>query len=268
MYQKPANFMRFNNVMHICASVLLLASSTSAASAGGIIASLPPLAGLTQLLAEAPQTTCLLPANADPHHFQIRPRQSEALHQADVLLRASADDGGWSGLQFHGQTVDLWNNENHAWLNPANVARALPRLAEAIHQPVDHHSEAEIQRMDAALVQALAPLKEHGVIMQHPAWEHVMEHYGIPVRAVLESEHHGHEHGPHMLEHALEILDQHPDSVLIASKGHSNRSLEWLQQHATTKPRIITLDPLGQCGMSWSELMQANIDQLTQIRHP
>lgn len=238
-----------------------------------IAVTLPPLAGLVAMLDKSSENFCLLSAGADPHHFQISPRRAEQLKQAELLIRAPGTDAGWPLPPDNAQTLRLWPQQNHAWLVPGEVAKALPQIAAtliALHPG----REAEIRRQLAAALatvrdidvrwqQALAPLRSRGVIMQHPAWQPLLEAAGVPVLAVLESPLHGHEEGPHVLEKALAILKTHPDAWLIGDIRHSNRSLEWLARHADHPVRLVYLDALGDCGTGWEALMQDNLDKMS-----
>jgi hypothetical protein len=59
------------------------------------------------------------------------------------------------------------------------------------------------------------------------------------------------------------MLEKHPDAVLIGDVRHSNRSLEWLASHSSSK-KIIFLDALGSCGDSWVALMRQNISRISE----
>jgi zinc transport system substrate-binding protein len=237
-----------------------------------VAVTLPPLAGLVSMLDDQTESFCLLPGGADPHHFQLQPRSIESLHQSRLLIRASFDDGGWPLPAHHANTLDLWPDMDHGWLSPTAVRKALPRIADALMALYPERSDDIALRLKQALVQtffiesdwqtALMPVKKSGVMMQHPAWQRLMNEMNIPVLAVLESGRHGHQHGPHLLEDALAKLNKNPDTWLFADIGHSQRALDWLALHAKPTPHRITLDALGQCGMSWVELMRANLNRI------
>ncbi len=248
------------------------------AAASGIAVTLPPLAGLVLMLDEQAEISCLLPAGADPHHFQLTPRKIEQLQQQQLLIRSPYDDGGWPLPPHHAHTLPLWPDHDHGWLNPADVRSALPRIAEALialrpqrSARIERTLQQALQQVDAIEQQwrqALEPLRSGGVIMQHPAWRRLMRAADVPVREVLESTRHGHEHGPHKLEHALSALKQHPDAWLIADAAHSNKALNWLARHAPRPPHRVTLNTLGQCGLPWPALMRLNIARIRQAQQP
>jgi len=247
-------------------------------SAAEIAVTLPPLAGLVTMLDKQAKVMCLLPVGADPHHFQLTPRKIEAMRQSKLLIRAPFDDGGWPLPPNHARSLKLWSGISHGWLNPEFVRAALPAIAEALITLHPEKAAAIAAAQDKALAQtntieqswriALAALKASGVLMQHPAWQGLMQSMDVPVLAVLESAHHGHEYGPHKLEHALATLNQHPDAWLLADNRHNNRALEWLAEHASQAPHKITLDALGTCGLPWSDLMQQNIARITEQIQP
>jgi len=262
--------------------ILLTFHSPVIAKATDIITTLPPLAGLVHWLKPDANVSCLLPANADPHHFQLSPRQVQNLQQSKLLIRSSQDDGHWPSLQSSAHVLDLWpghnhdhkhHSLNHAWLNPHAVQEILPTLAKQLQVMYPKDREAIQHQLKLALTQSQqvwqawqtmsqsTQLNHYGVIMQHPSWANLFQALHIPIFNSLESEQHGHEYGPRKLESALKQLQQHPRVRLIADSNHSNRALLWLQSHHQSSS-IITLDALGTCDQSWQQLMQQNLDTL------
>jgi len=241
--------------------------------AAGIIATIPPLAAVVQMLDKETPVSCLLPPGSDPHHFQLSPRQVEKLNRAGLLIRSSKDDHGWMQIPANTPVIDIWPKQDHAWLNPDNLLVALPAVARqliSIFPDKKTAIEANLKlsmaragKIRSELRKALSPLQKSGVMMQHPSWRRLFDAYDIPVLSVLESHNHGHEHGPRHLERALNTLEKHPDAVLVGDIRHSNRSLEWLASHGNGRD-ILFLDALGSCGDSWSELMQKNIARLSE----
>ncbi|TLS68693.1 manganese-binding protein [Mariprofundus erugo] len=242
------------------------------ASATTVAVTLPPLAGLVSMLDERAELFCLLPAGADPHHFQMQPRMVERLRKSDLFIRASRDDGGWPLLAAQSGVLDLWPQRDHGWVSPAEVRRVLPEIAQALisREPASEarirsnlaQALAQVTQIEQLWRQQLQSARQTGVMMQHPAWGHLLDEMGVPVLAVLESGHHGHEYGPHMLEDALTKMHQHPGVWLLGDRGHDSKALDWLAAHAETPAHRVTLDVLGQCGVSWPALMQENIDRL------
>jgi len=267
--------MLFYNIGQLTMAAVVVISAPFCVSATEIAVTLPPLAGLVSMLDKQAQVLCLLPAGADPHHFQLTPRKIEALNRTQLLIRASFDDGGWPLPPNHSRTLNIWPATGHGWLNPQAVRTALPRIADALTRLHPGQARAITASLNKALKQtrdieqswhtALSTAKVSGILMQHPAWRGLMQSMDVPIFAVLESAHHGHEYGPHKLEHALTTLDQHPDAWLLADSSHSNRALDWLARHAAHPARQITLDALGDCGLPWPQLMYRNIARITAV---
>jgi len=264
--------LRMRNITRLFLAAMLWLCVPSMTWAATISVTLPPLAGLVMLLDAEADVQCLLPAGADPHHFQMQPRTVERLQQSALLIRASRDDGGWPLPALHGNTLDLWPDTDHGWVSPAAVREALPVIAQALinMQPEqEQHIQLrlkqalqQVTQVETAWQQALKPGKTTGVIMQHPSWRRLLQEMGVPVLDVLESGHHGHEFGPHMLEHAQAKLKKHPGAWLLADAGHSATALDWLAAHSDVPAHRITLDALGRCKQPWDVLMLANIQQL------
>lgn len=264
MRHQPAT----NTVMLLAMMLLMPAVSL----AETITTTLPPLAGLVKMVTPDTEVACLLTAGGDPHHFTLSPRQAEGLRQSQLLIRSSRDDGGWKLFTGNITVLDLWPEQDHAWLSPERVEAALPRIAAVLKKLEPQKAdqiEARLQQalrkvreIDEAWQATLQKMAVQGVVMQHPSWKHLFESKGVPVHAVLESDKHGHEHGPHALEEAHHTIDEHPHAVLIGDIRHSNRTLEWVAHHQHDNDKPIYLDALGSCGTSWDALMNANLQKL------
>ncbi|MDX8403941.1 MAG: metal ABC transporter substrate-binding protein [Mariprofundaceae bacterium] len=258
--------------MIFLSGILFTAADSSVAHSAEIVVTIPPIAGIVQMLDKENKVTCLLPSGSDPHHFQLSPRQIEKLQQATLLVRTSKDDHGWLKLSSDIPAIDLWPNQSHAWLNPDHVQAILPRLAEKLISLAPKKRALILKNLkvaqkrtglvNAELAYALKGLKTDGIMMQHPSWRSLFKRFDIPVLTSLESQHHGHELTPRHLEEALSILKKNPDAVLIGSLRHSNRSLVWLSNHAGNKKEILYLDALGSCDHDWPTLMQQNIARI------
>ncbi len=221
------------------------------------------------------KSVCLLPAGADPHHFQPSPKQVTLLNQGHLLIRATRDDLGWPIKTDNNPVFDISASQAHGWLEFGLVRQVLPALARSLIQQYPLHQKKITAHLNSALKtvdhldsqwrDTLATIKHKGVFMQHPAWQGLLESSGVPIWQVLESHQHGHEHGPRHLEKALRIFKQHPDALLLGSLRHSNRSLEWLNNHRPQPEKIIKLDALGSCNMPWDKLMSDNLKQLRSL---
>ncbi|ATX80562.1 ABC-type Zn uptake system ZnuABC, Zn-binding component ZnuA [Mariprofundus aestuarium] len=254
--------------------LMLLLTAPFMVSAAEIAATLPPLAGLVKMLDNKAEVMCLLPTGADPHHFQMQPRTIEKLAKSRLLIRSSFDDGGWPLPPNHENVLDIWPDKDHGWVSPKEVRLILPHIANALIK-LDPQQEVSLNsNLNKAIAitfaiekqwqKALEQVRSSGVIMQHPSWRRLMVDMQVPVLNVLESGHHGHEHGPHALDDSLHQLEEHPGAWLISDAGHTNRALDWLRQHSYQAPHHITLDALADCNTSWDQLMLQNLQQVSE----
>ncbi|HID36776.1 MAG TPA: zinc ABC transporter substrate-binding protein [Ghiorsea sp.] len=294
VYHHQQGYITLNFSRITCFFLLLFPSISHATSQQipPVLVTLPPLSGLVLALSPDLNIQCLLPNNADPHHFQLTPRQVNHLQHATLLVRSPRDDQSWAMLQPAAPTFSLWqehentpdtltdaheheHTDSHAWLNPKLVASELPHLAEALIQsnPANEQNiQKQLKRSQQQtkntwqqwqdMVKA-QQLKQRGVMMQHPSWRGLFEALGVPIRGVLESSQHGQEYGPRKLEKALQVLKEYPKTILIADSNHSNRALKWLQKHSSNT--MIQLDALGACGEPWQHLMQRNLKTLSTL---
>jgi len=235
---------------------------------------LPALAGIVHWISPDATVQCLLPAGADPHHFHPGPRQIERVQKAELLLRSSRDDVAWfdhtSVADF--PVLDLWSVEHgthdHAWLLPADVYAQIPNVIRSLQGVLPQQKNmaaasklaADVAAISQAWQAVMDVLRQRGVIMQHPSWQPLFEHYQVPILAVLESNNIGHSHGYHAqdLDKALQQLKQHPQALLIADRRHDDAGLKWLQRHHPAS-QLVYLEPVGTCDQTWPELMRQNI---------
>jgi len=253
----------------ICTTLCLLPTPVRA----DIAVTLPALAGIVSMLDNQAHVFCLLPGNADPHHFQLTARTIERLRQARLLIRTSSSDAGWN-LHPTVPSLDLWPDTSHGWLRPLKVHDILPLLAnqlQKIHPErkllIGHalkHALKTCDRLQLAWKNRLTSYRKTGFIMQHPAWQGLMDDLDIPVWMVLEKFQHGHELGPKRLERAMHLLSSRPGIRLLGDTRHSNRALFWLAQHGKV-PEPTLLDAVGNCSIGWKEMMQKNMAWLKPL---
>ncbi len=251
-------------ILCLCLACTVLSVSTSAATA--VMSSIPPLASLVRLLDPSLKVQVLLPAHADPHHFSLRPRQATALRQSPLLLRTSAIDGQWQGLEQHSKAVlDLWPQQEHAWLHAEAVAKVLPRLTLALQKAYPSHQKQLQQGLQKALQQCALVQQAWQKLMQQPipalvltdtAWTSVFA--SLQPQVSLQSGHHGGLH-PHALEAALALMRHYPQAWLLADVHHDQRTVAWLKSHSQQPYRFIQLDSLGHADDNWLQLMQRNM---------
>ena len=80
--------------MRLILALLFIAQPLMAAPK--VAATLPPIAGLVAEIMQGVATpSALIPANAEPHHFSLRPSQISALREADIVFAVGLDLEPW-----------------------------------------------------------------------------------------------------------------------------------------------------------------------------
>jgi ABC-type Zn uptake system ZnuABC Zn-binding protein ZnuA len=150
------------------------------------------------------QVTSLLEPNSDPHDFEPRPSDLEALAAADLILRSGGEVDGWLGeaIEASGSgapVVDLLGrvhrlgDDPHWWQDPRNALRAAAAIkAELV--AVDPAGEAEYRRagrayrgelraLDGAIqacIDAL-PADRRKLVTSHDALGYFAAAYGLEI---------------------------------------------------------------------------------------
>jgi manganese/iron transport system permease protein len=151
----------------------------------------------------------LLKPNTDPHEYEPRPDDVEALADADVIFRSGGDLDDWideaaDDAGSKAQVVDLSNGlphlrrpggelDPHWWHDPRNVTRAVVRLAEGLVRAAPER-EAQVARRTrnyALLVRAVdlevarcirsIPPTQRKLVTDHDAFSYFAARYGMQV---------------------------------------------------------------------------------------
>jgi ABC-type Zn uptake system ZnuABC Zn-binding protein ZnuA/ABC-type Mn2+/Zn2+ transport system permease subunit len=151
----------------------------------------------------------LLKPNTDPHEYEPRPDDVEALADADVIFRSGGDLDDWideaaSDAGSKAEVVDLSNGlphlrrrggelDPHWWHDPRNVTRAVLRMAEGLVRAAPER-EAQVARRTrnyALLVQAVdlevarcmrsIPSAQRKLVTDHDAFGYFAARYGMQV---------------------------------------------------------------------------------------
>jgi ABC-type Zn uptake system ZnuABC Zn-binding protein ZnuA len=160
-----ARVLRLAPILSACALLALApgCGSDSEAAAGAevrVVATTTQAADLAREVAgERAAVTGLLPPNADPHDYEVRPGDVKALLNADLVISSGGEVDAWLGdaidasgthaprivLADH---VDVRDGDPHWWQDPRNAVKATAAIATALAS-VDPHGAAAYRR-DAA----------------------------------------------------------------------------------------------------------------------
>lgn len=162
----------------------------------------------------------LIPPNADPHDYEARPSDIEALAEADVIVRSGGDLDGWlaEAIEASGteaKVVTLIDHvktrtgeahhedgpaeeeaeaiDPHWWHDPRNAVLAVSAIRDALvaadgggseaYRAAAERYTAQIEELDTAVAACLEaiPAAERKLVTTHDALGYYAERYGIEV---------------------------------------------------------------------------------------
>jgi ABC-type Zn uptake system ZnuABC Zn-binding protein ZnuA len=146
----------------------------------------------------------LLAPNADPHDYEVRPRDLQALTDADLVVRSGGDLDEWLEEAIDGAGTDApvltlmdgvrtVDGDPHWWQDPRNAELAVGDLAHALsdadpagaaaYRANAARYEARLRRLDRAVAACLGRIPEarRKLVTTHDALGYYARRYGIEV---------------------------------------------------------------------------------------
>ena len=148
--------------------------------------------------------TGLLAANGDPHDYELRPRDVEAVADAGLVVRSGGEVDEWldEAIEASGSDapeLDLSahvrrrGEDPHWWQDPRNALRAVAAIRDAMTRAdpggaADYRANAtaylaRVRRLDAAIARCFArlPADERTLVTTHDALGYYAARYGLDV---------------------------------------------------------------------------------------
>jgi len=135
----------------------------------------------------------LLAPNADPHDYEVRPRDLRMLADADLVVRSGGDLDEWlqeaiKGAGAHARVLTLsdhvqrLDDDPHWWQDPRNAERAVAAIARALNTDAAPYLE-RLRRLDRAVAACLdaVPRAQRKLVTTHDALGYYARRYGIEV---------------------------------------------------------------------------------------
>lgn len=269
-----------------------------------VVVTIAPLAGLVRELVPAgSEVSILMAPGRSEHGYEFTPRELAGIGRADLVvsvglslepkvteflhehpsatrievcladvLEIHAAPGGEAEAEHddsHAHEHDHGPIDQHLWLDPVLMARAIPALSAAITRaaalpgvvagPMPNYPVliAKIEALDADHVARLKPLAGRSIVTHHNAWSRLADRYGLKVAAVLRP---------------IESAEPTPGQVAkcvdaIRGAGAGTIFVEPQFESVTARRvadaagvRVAVLDPLGTG--DWFAMMRGNLDAL------
>ncbi len=192
------------------ASVFLIAGCGSDDDGGGggasVVATTPIVGDLVAGVAgDEVEVTTLLAANTDPHEYEPRPDDIEALASADLVIASGGDLDEWiaDAIEDSGSDTDLYvlanqiqhpiEGDPHWWHNPRNAQIAVTGIGAKLAElnpdarvAVAQRTEdlyLEIKTADKAIANCMnaVPAADRKLVTDHDAFDYLAARYDIEV---------------------------------------------------------------------------------------
>src|SRR3954454_8881594 len=192
-------------------AVIAAVSVTGCRSAGGertaVVATTTQVADMTRAVAgNAIAVKQILEPNADPHAYEPRPSDAEAIAGAKLVIRSGGDVDNWlSGVinQAGGKAsvvtlidhVQRQGNDPHWWQDPRNGIAAVETIRTALSKADPGHAagyraraaayEAKLRKLDSGIRACVAklPQSQRKLVTSHDALGYYARRYGFKVIA-------------------------------------------------------------------------------------
>jgi zinc/manganese transport system substrate-binding protein len=148
------------------------------------------------------EVVSLLAPNSDPHEYEVRPRDLEALADADLVVRSGGDLDEWLGEAIEGTGADApvltlsdhvraLEGDPHWWQDPRNGLKAVAAIERALSaaDPAGPYAAdadryaARLRRLDAAVAACIGklPSGQRKLVTTHDSLGYYARRYGIEV---------------------------------------------------------------------------------------
>jgi zinc transport system substrate-binding protein len=236
-----------------------------------IVAGFYPLAfAAEQIGGETVEVRNLTPPGAEPHDFELAPRDVEAVRSADLVLYLGrgfqpALEDALTGAE--GETLDLLDGlslrgrDPHVWLDPLLYAQIGRRIGEELGRPeAATELSARLEALDAELERGLADCERRVIVTSHEAFAYLAARYGLEQIAVTGLAPEA-EPAPQELERIVELVRESGATTIFFETLVSPRLAETVAREAGAKTAV--LNPLE--GLTEEEL-EAGADYFAVMR--
>jgi ABC-type Zn uptake system ZnuABC Zn-binding protein ZnuA len=157
-----------------------------------------------QVGGERVDVTGLLPPNADPHEFELRPDDVKDLSGAELIVRSGGDLDEWleGAIESSGADADLLNlsdgleldgDDPHWWQDPRNAIAAVAELRDALIAADPEGADAyrrgadaytrRLERLDREVAACIrkVPEADRTLVTTHDALGYYARRYGVRV---------------------------------------------------------------------------------------
>jgi zinc transport system substrate-binding protein len=281
---------------HVIAAgvALILLLSVLARGSVNVAASIFPVAAMVEEIGgDMISLTTIVPAGADPHHFEPTPRTAEAIYDADIVFLIGGhldkwtlgahmgEDRGAVVVEFHemfrDSLVPIGDSFNpHFWLDPIfakTMGKAIAMMLCIVDSVNCSYYEsratgflAGVDSLHLSVRQRLERTDFDAFVSFHPAWTYFARRYGIDEVGTIEISH-DQEASPRHVAEVIRSIENSGVKYILAEEFSNPALAEVIAEQ--TGARLITLDPIGgkdrQGRDSYFRLIDYNVSRLEEM---
>jgi ABC-type Zn uptake system ZnuABC Zn-binding protein ZnuA len=260
----------------LAAVILVTGRSDEAAGGDGrtlVVATTTQAADLARNVAgDDVEVVGLLSPNADPHDYEIRPHDLQALAEADVVVRSGDDVDEWVlEAGFDAPVVTLMQGDDpHWWQDPRNAIAAVAVLERALGTDASAYT-ARLRGLDRAVAACVAemPPAQRKLVTTHDAMSAYARRYGFEVvGAVIPSlSTRGQPSAGEVADLVRTIREQGVKAIFAESSVNAKVEQAIARETGAKVGRPLwadTLGPPGSDGATYIESIAANTRAITE----
>jgi zinc/manganese transport system substrate-binding protein len=241
---------------------------------------------------DAVEVVGLLAPNADPHEYEVRPRDVEALTDAELVVRSGGDLDEWLREAIEGagseapvltliDHVEPLPDDPHWWQDPRNAVLAVAAIERAladadparadVYRANASRYEARLKRLDRAVARCIerVPRARRKLVTTHDALGSYARRYGIDViGAVIPSRStRGQPSAGETAELVRTIREQDVEAIFAESSVNADVEQAIARETGATVGKELwadTLGPEGSDGETYVGSIAANTEALAE----
>jgi ABC-type Zn uptake system ZnuABC Zn-binding protein ZnuA len=265
----------------LLAAVAAVAGGSDEAAGGDdrriVVATTTQAADLARNVAgDGVEVVGLLAPNTDPHEYEVRPHDLQALADADLVVRSGGDLDEWlaeaiEGAGSHAPVVTLMRGDDpHWWQDPRHAIAAVATLERALRADASAYV-ARLRELDRAVAACIAgvPRAQRKLVTTHDSLGPYARRYGLEVvGAVIPSQStRGQPSAGEVAALGRTIREQGVKAIFTESSVSAKVEQAIARDAGATVGRPLwadTLGPPGSDGATYVDSIAANTRALTE----
>ena len=235
----------------------------------------------------------ILRANTDPHDYEPRPADVEAVSKADVVFKSGAglddwvdelvDQGGGDAVvvDLSAGLPNLREGDPHWWQDPRNVESASASIANALAQADRAHAgtferngaryRQQLERLDTAIARCMksVPRAQRKLVTDHDAFSYFASRYGIEVvGAVIPARTSQAQPSARDVARLVDLIDREHVRAVFPEQALSDRLARSIARDTGASANFTlyadALGPSGSAADTFLKMLGANADSIVR----